>query len=158
MTETHEPWEERLEQYLHEKGLRMTRQRLAIAREFFAITGHPNIDGLCARVRRADPSIGQATVYRTLKLFVDSGLANQSRFGDGPARYESADVDHHDHLICVDCGRIVEFRNDTIERLQEKIAAAHGFEMTDHEMVIYGHCSTPACVARRSQKAKAAAD
>jgi len=158
MGETHEPWEERLEQYLHEKGLRMTRQRLAIAREFFAHDGHPNIDELCARVRTADPSIGQATVYRTLKLFVDSGLANQSRFGDGPARYESAATEHHDHLICLDCGRIVEFRNDTIERLQEKIAETHGFEMADHEMVIYGHCNAPVCEARRMGKKRADAD
>jgi len=152
MDDPREAWEERLEQYLHGRGLRLTRQRIVIAQAFFAHEGHPNIDELCARVRGDDPTIGQATVYRTLKLLVESGLANQSRLGDGPARYESAGDDHHDHIICTNCGRIVEFRNDTIERLQEKIAREHGFQMSDHEMVIYGRCSPPGCDPRRGPR------
>lgn len=156
MTEEHEAWEQRLEQYLHTRGLRMTRQRLAIAQAFFSHDGHPNIDELCAQVRAEDSTIGQATVYRTLKLLVESGLANQSRLGDGPARYESAADEHHDHLICANCGRIIEFRNDTIERLQERIAREHGMVMTDHEMVIYGRCAPPGCDPRRTGRRRPA--
>ncbi len=138
-------WERILERYLQDNGLRMTRQRLVIAEIFFRNEGHPNIDELYDIVKRDDPSIGQATVYRTLKLLVDSGLANQSNFGDGTTRYESAGGEHHDHIICVDCGRIVEFRNDTIEHLQKQIAEDNGFDIVDHEMVIYGRCGDPRC-------------
>lgn len=157
MDTTTESWSDRLERYLQDNGLRMTRQRQLIAEAFFAHSGHPNIDDLYDIVRNEDPSIGQATVYRTLKLLVDSGLASQSRFGDGPARYESVGNDHHDHLICVDCGRIVEFRNDTIERLQEQIASEQGFEMTDHEMIIYGRCVTEACEHRPESERRSSA-
>ncbi len=147
---TPKDWESRLERYLQRNGLRMTRQRKFIAESFFRHAGHPNIDELYDTLREEDPRIGQATVYRTLKLLVESGLAHQSRFGDGTTRYESAGGEHHDHIICVDCGCIVEFRNDTIERLQQQIAAENGFEMTDHEMIIYGRCVDPPC--KRSKR------
>jgi len=146
MTDTRPEWEDKLNDYLAQAGLRATRQRRVIARAFFESEGHPNIDELYTRIRAEHPHIGQATVYRTLKLLVDSGLAEQSRFGDGTTRYEAAHVgDHHDHLICVDCGRIVEFRHDEIERLQDQIAAEHDFEVTDHKMVIYATCTKTRC-------------
>jgi Fur family ferric uptake transcriptional regulator len=127
----------------------VTRQRRAIAEAFFSHEGHPNIDELYHSIRAQHPHIGQATVYRTLKLLVDSGLAEPSRFGDGTTRYEAARAgDHHDHLICVDCGHIVEFRNDEIERLQDEIALRHHFAVTDHKMVIYGTCTDKACPRR----------
>ncbi len=136
-------WEAELKEYLTRHGLRLTRQRRVIADAFFESEGHPNIDELYDRVRRLDPRIGQATVYRTLKLLVDSGLAASSRFGGAATRYEAADADdHHDHLICTGCGRIIEFRNDAIERLQEEIAASHAFVMLDHKMEIFGICSS----------------
>ncbi|MBL8788644.1 MAG: transcriptional repressor [Deltaproteobacteria bacterium] len=145
------PWEAKLAEYLARTGLRVTRQRRAIAEAFFTHSGHPNIDELYTSIRAQHPHIGQATVYRTLKLLVESGLAEPSRFGDGTTRYEAADADeHHDHLVCVDCSHIVEFRNDEIERLQEEIAAAHRFRVTDHKMVIYGVCTDAQCPRRRS--------
>jgi Fur family ferric uptake transcriptional regulator len=151
-------WEARLAAYLAQSGLRVTQQRRAIAEVFFDFPGHPNIDELYTRVRALHPNIGQATVYRTLKLLVDSGLAEPSRFGDGTTRYEAADEDaHHDHLICTECGHIVEFRNDEIERHQEEIARALNFRMTDHRMVIYGSCLDTAC-PRRSRPARRLAD
>ncbi|MCB9736262.1 MAG: transcriptional repressor [Deltaproteobacteria bacterium] len=147
-----EAWRERLEQHLLDNGLRMTRQRLIIAEAFFGASGHPNIDELYEQVKAEDPSVGQATVYRTLKLLVDSGLANQSHFGDGTTRYESSHREHHDHLICDDCGVIVEFRNETIERLQDRIAEEHGFTVLEHEMVIHGRCNDADCPRRPSRR------
>ncbi len=143
------PWEDRLREYLARAGLRVTNQRRAIARAFFESEGHPNIDELYTRIRAQHPRIGQATVYRTLKLLVESGLAEQSRFGDGTTRYEAHHVgEHHDHLICTDCGYILEFRNDEIERLQDQIASEHGFGVTDHKMVIYATCKKVPCPQR----------
>jgi Fur family ferric uptake transcriptional regulator len=149
MSENTQAWETRLAEYLARTGLRVTRQRRAIAQAFFESPGHPNIDELYTRIRERHPHIGQATVYRTLKLLVESGLAEPSRFGDGTTRYEAADEhDHHDHLICVECGHIVEFRDDEIERLQELIAKNHHYRMTDHKMVIYGECLDTTCARR----------
>jgi len=149
MTDPAPQWEAALAAYLARSGLRVTRQRRAIAEAFFAHEGHPNIDELYSSIRARHPHIGQATVYRTLKLLVESGLAEPSRFGDGTTRYEAAQAgDHHDHLICIDCGHIVEFRDDDIERLQLEIAARNRFTVTDHKMVIYGSCIDPQCARR----------
>lgn len=154
MTESPPPWEAALAAYLARTGLRVTRQRRAIAEAFFAHAGHPNIDELYSSIRAQHPHIGQATVYRTLKLLVDSGLAEPSRFGDGTTRYEAAHAgDHHDHLICVECGHIVEFRDDEIERLQLEIAARNRFAVTDHKMVIYGQCIDATCPRRTAGRA-----
>ncbi len=142
MTRTVE-WEDRLKAYLTEHGLRLTRQRRVIAEAFFEGEGHPDIEELYERVRAIDRGVGQATVYRTLKLLVESGLANRSRFGGAASRYEvSEEGEHHDHLVCTRCGRLIEFHNETIEALQEKIAREHGFEIQDHKMEIYGLCAT----------------
>lgn len=158
MSEATPVWESKLAAYLAQSGLRVTHQRKVIAKAFFEHPGHPNIDELYTRIRERHPNIGQATVYRTLKLLVDSGLAEPSRFGDGTTRYEAADAeDHHDHLVCTECGHIVEFRDDEIERLQEVIAKSHRFRMTDHKMVIYGECLDSAC-SRRAAPARRIAD
>ena len=142
MSERAANWEERLRGYMAQNGLRLTQQRRLIADAFFRHGGHPSFEQVYARVRKRDPSIGQATVYRTLRLLVDSGLANSSRFGGAAARYEAAaQDDHHDHLICTDCGRIVEFCNDTIEALQEQVAERHGFVIRHHTMELYGLCA-----------------
>jgi Fur family ferric uptake transcriptional regulator len=149
MTESPQEWEAALAAYLARSGLRVTRQRRVIAEAFFAHQGHPNIDELYASIRKRHPHIGQATVYRTLKLLVDSGLAEPRGFGDGTTRYEAAhEGEHHDHLICTDCGHIVEFHNDVIERLQVEIAERHKFAVTDHKMVIYGSCTDAKCPRR----------
>lgn len=155
MSDTPE-WEAQLRGYLARAGLRVTEQRRAIARVFFESEGHPNIDELYTIIRARNPSIGQATVYRTLKLLVESGLASPSRFGDGTTRYEAShDGEHHDHLVCTTCGAIIEFRDDEIERLQEQIAAQHHFRVTDHRMVIYGSCQDAACTRKLERTATA---
>ncbi|MEQ1834767.1 MAG: transcriptional repressor, partial [Candidatus Eisenbacteria bacterium] len=102
--------------YLPDTRLNTTAQREAIVDQFFRVADHISIEELLAKVRRRHPKVGYATVYRTLKLLVDAGLASERQFGDGQARYEVAG-DHHDHLICAKCGLILEFEDDEIERL-----------------------------------------
>jgi Fur family ferric uptake transcriptional regulator len=129
------------------KGLRSTDQRRLIVETFFRSPNHVSIEELLADVRAQDPRVGYATVYRTLKLLTECGVANERRFGDGLARYELADeASHHDHLICLDCGKIVEFEEPKIERLQDEIAARHGFELRSHKHEMYGIC--PDCLAK----------
>ncbi len=124
------------------RGLRMTRQRKTIAEVLLATDGHLNIDQLYQAVRQRDPNVGYATIYRTLKLLTECGLASNAHFGDGAARFESMmHRHHHDHLICTACGLIVEFENDDIEVLQERVCRDHGFVMSAHKMEIYGLCA-----------------
>jgi Fur family ferric uptake transcriptional regulator len=128
-----------LNRYIAEKGLKSTRQRNLIVESFFAAGGHLNVEELLARVREQDRKVSAATVYRTMKLLTECGLAQPRHFGDGQTRYETAG-DHHDHLICTRCGHIVEFENDEIERLQLAVAKRHGFQVTSHKMELYGLC------------------
>jgi len=131
---------ERWRSYLADKHLNTTTQREAIVDQFLRATDHISIDELLARVRKRHHKVGYATVYRTLKLLVDSGLAIERQFGDGQARYEVVG-DHHDHLICVKCGLILEFEDDEIERLQDKIASRMGgFTVLRHRHELYGLC------------------
>ena len=124
------------------KGLRSTTQRRLVTDLFFRANGHLSIDDLLARVRRKDPRVGYATVYRTLKLLVECGLAAERQFGDGRTRFEIRDeAEHHDHLICLSCGRIVEFEEEQIELLQEQIAERHGFAVSSHKHELYGVCA-----------------
>lgn len=129
-----------LNRYIAEKGLKSTRQRNLIVESFFAAGGHLNVEQLLARVREQDRKVSAATVYRTMKLLTECGLAQPRHFGDGQTRYETAG-DHHDHLICTSCGHIVEFENDEIERLQLAVAKRHGFQVTHHKMELYGLCA-----------------
>jgi len=133
-----------LQAYMVKKGLRSTDQRRLIVETFFHSENHVSIEELLAQVRSRDPRVGYATVYRTLKLLAECGVANERRFGDGLTRYELADdATHHDHLICVDCGDIVEFEEPRIEELQEKVAFHYGFALRSHKHELYGVC--PAC-------------
>ncbi len=142
-----EQFRQMLESFMAKKGLRSTKQREHIVEAFFAQPDHVSIEELLARVRERDSSIGYATVYRTLKLLAESGVANERKFGDGLTRYELADGDaHHDHLICVECKRIVEFEEPRVEALQEEIAARHGFVIRSHKHEMYGVC--PECQAK----------
>ncbi len=134
-----------LKQFIIKNGLKNSRQRELIAETFFSATGHLSVDELLERVRTEDPRVGQATVYRTMKLLASCGLAEVRQFGDGHARYEHVsgdDHEHHDHLICTSCGRIVEFVNTEIEALQDRVAEAHGFVIAHHKMELYGLCET----------------
>lgn len=131
---------ERWKDYLQANGLNTTQQRELIVDHFLRCRDHVSIDELLGRVRKRNKKVGYATVYRTLKLLVDSGLAHQRQFGDGQARYEVAG-DHHDHLICAECGLILEFEDDEIERLQDKIAERlGGFTVVRHRHELYGLC------------------
>ena len=135
--------ERTLDRFLAERGLKSTRQRNVIVETFLGVQEHISVEELLARVRLEDPRISQATVYRTIKLLTEAGLAHARQFGEGQTRYEPAEGrDHHDHLICTSCGAIVEFENDKIERLQHEVARRHGFEIHHHKMELYGLCRT----------------
>jgi Fur family ferric uptake transcriptional regulator len=130
-----------LSTHMAKKGLRSTDQRRLIVETFFKSPNHVSIEELLAQVRSQDPKVGYATVYRTLKLLTECGVAFERRFGDGLARYELADeASHHDHLICVDCGTIVEFEEPRIETLQEAVAEQYGYELRSHKHELYGVC------------------
>lgn len=141
--------------FIEKKGLKHSRQRDAILETFFAMGGHVPVEALVARVRERDPRVSVATVYRTMKLLAECGLAVPRQFGDGQTRYEpAADRHHHDHLICTGCGRIVEFENDRIEDLQARIARGHGFEVESHRLEIYGQCPECRRGERRSEETR----
>ena len=138
----------RLNDYMARHGLRSTEQRRVVTEMFFASDGHLSIEDLLDQVRLKEPRIGYATVYRTLKLLKECGLAFERHFGDGVSRYEVAWSDeHHDHLICVECEKIIEFEDDDIEVLQHQVAAKHDFRLVRHKLELYGVC--PDCRAKR---------
>lgn len=133
--------QEALRRALARKGLRHTRQREVLTDIFFSSRGHFSLDELLAMAKAKDGAIGYATVYRTLKLLTELGLAQERQFADGHTRYEPADGEHHDHLICTRCGDIVEFEDPRIEALQEEIARRHGYALASHKMELYGLCA-----------------
>ncbi|HBD89944.1 MAG TPA: transcriptional repressor [Gemmobacter sp.] len=120
------------------KGLRMTEQRRIVARVIGAAEDHPDVEELFARAAAVDPRISLATVYRTVKLFEEAGILEKLEFGDGRARYEDADRDHHDHLIDVNSGAVIEFVDPEIEELQERIAARLGYRLIGHRLELLG--------------------
>jgi Fur family transcriptional regulator, ferric uptake regulator len=133
---------EALTRYMAEHGLKSTRQRSLIIDTFFNTGGHLSVEELWNKVRSQDAKVSVATVYRTMKLLHDCGLVHARNFGDGQTRYEAAaGRHHHDHLICTRCGTIIEFENDRIEMLQDRVARQHGFRVTSHKMELYGLCS-----------------
>ena len=132
---------ERLAAWIAARGLKATRQRDLIVDTFFSQSGHLSVDELLAEVTARDATIGAATVYRTMKILTDAGLASARHFEGGQTRYEAAlDRHHHDHLICTSCGNILEFENERIEVLQESVAEQHGFTVTHHKLELYGLC------------------
>ena len=120
------------------KGLRMTGQRRTIAAVLEEATDHPDVEDLHARASARDPGISIATVYRTVKLFEEAGILERHEFGDGRARYEDAERDHHDHLIDMSTGEVIEFVDPEIEELQERIAAKLGYDLRGHRLELYG--------------------
>lgn len=120
------------------KGLRMTGQRRVIARVLQDSDDHPDVEELYARASARDGAISIATVYRTVKLFEEAGILERLEFGDGRARYEDADREHHDHLIDMNTGEVIEFCDPEIEELQEKIARKLGYELRGHKLELYG--------------------
>jgi Fur family ferric uptake transcriptional regulator len=129
---------QRLEQLCEEKRLRMTEQRRVIARVLSGAEDHPDAEELHRRAAAVDPRISLATVYRTMRLFEDAGIIERHDFRDGRARYEEAPESHHDHLINVKTGEVIEFMNEEIEKLQERVARELGYELVDHRLELYG--------------------
>jgi len=128
---------------LEKRGLKSTQQRYFIADTFFKISTHISLDELLKKVRRKTSRIGYATVYRTMKLLTECGLAVERQFGDGQTRFENVPEDgHHDHIICIKCARIVEFQNKKIEELQAETADKYGFTVLKHKLELYGYCSS----------------
>ncbi|HMV67973.1 MAG TPA: Fur family transcriptional regulator [Myxococcota bacterium] len=141
---------ERFRAYLASQGLRLTDQREAIAQVFFGSTQHLSLPDILDLARANRSGIGYATVYRTMRLLAEGGFADEHNFGENHTRYEVRDDDaHHDHLICVACGRIVEFEEPLVEEIQERVAARHGFTVVSHRHEIYGRC-VPSCPAEPS--------
>lgn len=130
--------ETRLERQCIEKGMKMTEQRRIIARVLSVADDHPDVEEVYRRASELDSKISIATVYRTMRLFEDEGIVDRHDFGDGRARYEETSEEHHDHLIDVKSGRVIEFHNEEIEALQERIAREHGLKLVDHRLELYG--------------------
>ena len=129
---------ETIEQKCLAKGVKLTDQRRVIAQVMSESTDHPDVDELYNRVSKIDPKISIATVYRTVKLFEESGILTKHEFKGGKARYESMIESHHDHLIDVKTGEIIEFVDEEIEKLQKKVAEKHGYTLVDHKLELYG--------------------
>ena len=129
---------DRLEKLCVAKGMRMTDQRRVIARVLSEAHDHPDVEELSARAARIDSHISIATVYRTVRLFEEAGILERHDFRDGRSRYEEVPERHHDHLIDVQSGKVVEFRNEDIEKLQEFIASELGYKLVDHRLELYG--------------------
>ncbi len=127
-----------LETLCEERGLRMTEQRRVIARVLDGAADHPDVDEVYRRVSSVDQSISLSTVYRTLKVLEDAGILERHDFGAGRAHYEMASDDHHDHLIDVDTGDVIEFSNSEIEAIQERVARELGYELVGHKLELYG--------------------
>ena len=127
-----------LEALCAEKGLRITEQRRVIARVLSEAEDHPDVEELYARSSLIDPGISIATVYRTVRLFEEAGILERHDFGDGRSRYEAAPDSHHDHLIDVESGRVIEFVDEELEALQKRIAEKLGYRLVDHRMELYG--------------------
>jgi Fur family ferric uptake transcriptional regulator len=126
---------------IREMGLKVTKQRMAILEGLNAGRAHVTAQEVYEMVNEKHPEIGFATVYRFLRKLTEQNFVTEVRMGGLPARYELTPNEHHDHLTCVDCGKIVEFENHQIESLQDEIAAKHGFKLTDHVLELYGVCS-----------------
>jgi Fur family ferric uptake transcriptional regulator len=128
----------RIENLCIEKGLKMTEQRRTIARVLSEAEDHPDVEQVHRRAVEIDPRISIATVYRTVRLFEEANILERHDFGDGRARYEEVSDEHHDHLIDMNSGEVVEFRNDEIERLQKEVAKRLGYRLVGHRLELYG--------------------
>ena len=130
--------EKSLEELCVERGMRMTEQRRVIARVLESSADHPDVEELYRRSSAVDSRISISTVYRTVKLFEDAGIIERHDFRDGRSRYETVPDEHHDHLIDLKNGQVIEFHSPEIEALQERIAREHGFKLVDHRLELYG--------------------
>lgn len=131
-----------LEDYIAEHSLKITKQRRAVLETFLDCENHVSVEELYSIVSKVEPKIGLATIYRTLALLTKSGLALEMDFGDGQKRYEhSYKHAHHDHMVCTECGKIIEFIHPLIEKYQEEVATQNGFKVTSHKLDLFGLCN-----------------
>ena len=131
-----------LESYISKHNLKITNQRRAVLKAFLGSEKHVSVEELYNSISKSEAKIGLATVYRTLTLLTKSGLASEMDFGDGQKRYEHCYMhEHHDHMICTECGKIIEFNHPLIEKFQEEVAAENGFTITSHKLDLIGTCS-----------------
>lgn len=146
-------------EFMSREGLNTTSQRRAIAEAFFDLPGHHSLEEFYQHILQRDPGIGQTTVYRTLKLLCDAGLATMTHFSGGITRYEVARPDsHHDHLVCLHCGKVVEICEPRIEKLQRELAEKHGFCLSGHVHNLYGLCEACRSTAAPDQADQAKHD
>ncbi len=131
---------QKFREFIREGGLKSTRQRDDIATWFFEVKGHLSANEIYRQVKAVNPSIGFSTVYRTMKLLCEAGFVQERHFGAAEALYENVSQ-HHDHCICTSCGKIIEFGDEQIERLQQSVAERFGFDLRSHKMELYGICS-----------------
>ena len=130
-----------LENYISENNLKITKQRRTVLKAFLECKNHISVEELYNIVLKTEPKVGLATVYRTLALLTKSGLALEMDFGDGQKRYESThNIVHHDHMVCTECGKIIEFNHPLIEKYQEEVAKENGFKVTSHKLDLFGYC------------------
>ena len=133
--------EKEFRRFLKKKGLRNTPERFAILREVQASEGHFEVDDIFVRLRGNKPRVSQTTVFRTLNLLVEAGMVNKTLCDRMEARYEAVfGMDHHDHLVCLRCGRVIEFKDEAIETFQEKVARKYNFALVGHRLVLSGYC------------------
>ncbi len=133
---------ERLDQYLAKSQLKHSKQRNFIIEEFLSMNSHVSAEELYSQLKNAEHNPGLATVYRTLNLLKDAGLVDQKQFSDGKSVFEVMEPGtHHDHLICINCHKVIEFENEEIERLQEQVAKKYGFKLTKHSLELFGNCA-----------------
>lgn len=143
-----------IEQLCEDKGLKMTEQRRVIARVLSESSDHPDVDQVYRRATEADPRISIATVYRTVRLFEEANILEKHDFGDGRARYEEMPDEHHDHLIDLKTGRVVEFHSEEIEALQDLIARRLGYRLVDHRLELYAMPLDPAPASKPTERTK----
>ena len=130
-----------LEEYISENNLKITKQRRTVLKIFLECNDHVSVEELYNIVLKTEPKVGLATVYRTLALLTKSGLALEMDFGDGQKRYESSYRSlHHDHMVCTECGKILEFNHPLIEKYQEEVAKQKNFKITSHKLDLFGLC------------------
>ena len=134
--------EDKFRSYLKEKGLKFTPERETVLREIFSMHRHFDVDSLYLKVRRKDKRLSRATIYRTLPLLVESGLIVETFHCLGKGNYEHIfGHPHHDHMVCIKCNKVIEFRNEKIEKLQEEVCRKYGFKSIEHKLGIKGYCS-----------------
>ena len=143
----HEAEMKSLAKYLEKNNLKQTRQREMILAAFLGAKRHVTSEDLYQLVREQHPNIGYTTVYRTMKLLVEAGLATERHFDDGITRYET-EHEHHDHLVCLNCGRVEEFFDPEIEARQRAVAESRGFQLQEHSLALYANCTKTDCEHR----------